>query len=445
MCETAYNSGHAALFHYTQIRQRQTSYIPKPLATISAIFLMLVSIASSQVPTINQPSSLRKATISPTAVSSGAGKALEKISEIKTAKEAIQKIAQKAGYVPLEGPIDAEKFIVGPHDVIHLQVWGVSPVDEFLEVTNDGFITIPGYGAIKVAGLTWAAAKKTITDTVKYVYNPKKFAITLAFVRIFVAHVAGCVQFPGSYQVGATGRIWDIIQLAGGQTGLADLSKIKVTHRDGSTETIDITPYLAEGDISANPYLRDGDIVVVPQIDATNGLVKLYGGGIRSGFYGYKPNETISQFLQRSGAFSKSNRLSSVLLIRDGKPKTINLFEEDVTLSPNDVVIIPTHLDSIIVGGLVANGGTYPYYPGLSAEAYVAMAGGMSEKGSIARIAVFRNGKKLSPKKAYPLMPGDVIIVYYSYFQLTRDVIETIGRILSAGITVLYIIDRLSR
>jgi len=73
------------------------------------------------------------------------------------------------------------------------------------------------------------------------------------------------------------------------------------------------------------------------------------------------------------------------------------------------------------------------------------MAGGMSEKGSIARIAVFRNGKKLSPKKAYPLMPGDVIIVYYSYFQLTKDVIETIGRILSAGITVLYIIDRLSR
>ena len=383
--------------------------------------------------------------VSGAAIPTGVSQIREQIRKLQEAKESASTQLRQLQYVPIDGEIDGDKYVVGPHDVVHIQIWSATTVDEFVEITPDGMLVLSGYGAIHISGESWNRAKAKIEEAVKEGYNPERYAITLSGVRIFWAHISGAVKIPGSYQVGATQRVWDIIQLAGENSPLGDLSKVKVVRKNGKEIVLDITKYLSQGDLSENPYLEDGDVVVVPTVDGKNGLIRLYGAGVRSGFYELLPGETVRGFAQRTGIFSQSPELSNVQIIHGDESKNVNLLKEDSVLEPGDIVIFPTHLDSIIVGGLVLQGGAYPYYPGVSYYTYVAMAGGPGEKGSESRVSIYRNGEKLSPKKAGNLLPGDVIIVHHSTFNRTKDFIETLARVISSGLTVYYLIDRLTR
>ncbi len=383
--------------------------------------------------------------ISGTAISSGAAQVQQQVEKLQRAKEEASSQLRQLQYVPIDGEIDGDTYIVGPHDIIHIQIWSATTIDELVEITPDGMAVLPGYGAIHISGETWNAAKNKIENAVKEGYNPQRWAITLSGVRIFWAHISGAVKLPGSYQVGATQRVWDVIQLAGGTTPLGDLSNVEIIRKNGNTVHTDISKYLSAGELSANPYINDGDVVVVPPVDGKNGLIRLYCAGVRSGFYGLMPGETVRKFAQRIGVFTQSPELSNVQVIHDDEVKNVDMLLSDYPLYAGDVVIFPTHLDSIIVGGIVTQGGAYPYYPEVSFYAYIAMAGGPADKGSESRVSIYRKGVKLSPSKAGELMPGDVIIVHHSIFDRTKDFIETFARVISTSLTVYYLIDRLTQ
>lgn len=412
------------------------------------LFFLCLGILYSQTVDLKDLSQQTKSgglDISGAAIPSGAAQVQRQIEKLREAQTQASKQLQQLQYIPLDGVIDGDKYIIGPHDVVRVQVWSATSIDEMIEISPDGMIVLPGYGAIAVSGETWNDAKKKIVAAIKEAYNPQRYAVTLSGVRVFRAHISGAVKMPGSYQIAATQRVWDIIQLAGGITPLGDVSNIQIIHKSGETLSINIAPYLSSGDVNNNPYLRDGDVVVVRTVDGSNGLVRLYGAGVRSGFYGLLPGETVRKLAMRCGVFTQSPKLANVQIIRDSEVISVNLLEMDIPLQNGDLVVFPAHLDSIIVGGIVLNGGAFPYYPGVSYYSYIAMAGGPAEKGSEARVSIYRGGKKLSPKKAGDLIPGDVIIVHRSTFERTKDLIETVARVVSSGLTVYYLIDKLTR
>ncbi len=367
------------------------------------------------------------------------------LEKLKEARQKATERLQRVQYSPIDGVIDPAEYVVGPHDVVRVQVWGATALDELVEVTPDGMAVLPGYGAVEVGGLSWGEAKSRLVDAVKRAYNPERFAVTLAAVRVFWAHVCGEVEAPGSYQLGATQRVWDLIQLAGGNTPIADLANVRIYRRGGDTVVVDMSPYIVRGELSANPYVYDGDVVYIPPLDDRYGLVRLYGAGVRSGVYSLRRSESLAEFAKRVGVLSQSAEFSRVQLIRGEEVLSIDLVREDVKLEDGDVIIFPTHVDSIFVGGIVTDGGAYPYYPGLSYQAYVAMAGGPMDKGSVTRVSIYRRGQKLSPKRAGELMPGDVIIVRHDSFYRAKDFIEMLARTVSSGLTIYYLIDRLTQ
>jgi len=304
---------------------------------------------------------------------------------------------------------------------------------------------IPGYGPVEIGGLTWNDGKKKILDEIEKAYHPKRFAVTLVAVRVFWANITGAVELSGSYQLGATQRLWDLVQLAGGADGIADLTNIEIFRNTGETLTVDITPYFTDGDIDANPYIFDGDVVFLPPVNGKNGIIQIYGTGIRNGFYGLKNDETVRNLAQQLGIFTQASDFSNVQVLRDNDMIIVNMLSEDIPLQKDDIIIFPAHLDSIIVGGLVLNGGAFPYYPGFSVYAYIALAGGPSDKGSEARISIYRNGKKILLGKDDMLKPGDVIIVHHSVFDRFKDLFESISKVVSASISIYYLIDRLTK
>lgn len=383
--------------------------------------------------------------VSGRAINSGVQQAQEQIKQLKTAQQLASQRLKQLQYSPVDGPIDGDKYLVGPYDMIRIQVWAAITIDELTEVTPDGAVVIPGYGPVNVAGLTWNQAKQKIEQKIKEAYKPKRYAVTLAAARVFWVNITGAVKFPGSYQLGATQRLWDLIQLAGGPDGIADLGNVKIFRKNGDTLTVDMTPYFAEGNLAGNPYLFGGDVVFLPPVNSENGLVRVYGTGIRNGYYGLKPKETVRELAQRLRVFAQSSEFSRVEIIRRDSVMSINLLSQDVPLTDGDIVIFPAHLDSVIVGGLVLQGGSYPYYPGLSPYQYIAMAGGPTEKGSEKNFSIYRNGKKIKLKKGEFIRPGDVIIVHHSNFDRFKDWFETLARIASSSFTIYYLIDRLSR
>jgi protein involved in polysaccharide export with SLBB domain len=387
----------------------------------------------------------RSLNVSGNAMSSGMSKVAEQIKQIKSAQERASQQMRLLQYVPLDGQIDPTGYIVGPNDLVSVKAWGASSIDQEITITPDGMAVVDGFGAIPVAGLSWKDAKVKIESAIKEISNPEHYSVTLTGVRIFIAHVAGAVTIPGSFQCNPTQRVWDIIQLAGGNTPMGDISNVVVVERNGDSIFCNISDYLSTGNLAANPYLKEGEVVVVKTVSSRFGLVKLYGGGTRSGFYGLNPNETVSTLVARSNITNiGSPELSTIRVMRGDKIINVDLFKDDLLLENGDKVIVPSQLDSVMVGGLVANGGAFPFYPKMAFQGYIALANGPTEKGSLGRVSIYRQNEELSPEEAGDIIPGDIIMVHISYFQQTKDFISTVAQVISTTMTVYLLIERIN-
>jgi len=104
-----------------------------------------------------------------------------------------------------------DSYIIGPGDVISIDIWGASEQSYLLMVDNSGNINIPSAGAVAVSGLTLEQARKKIFDKLVLIYReltgdqPRTFAnIYLGQIKPIKVHVIGDVFAPGSYTLPGT-------------------------------------------------------------------------------------------------------------------------------------------------------------------------------------------------------------------------------------------------
>ena len=91
----------------------------------------------------------------------------------------------------------------------------------------------------------------------------------------------------------------------------------------------------------------------------------------------------------------------------------------DVTLQDGDVIFVPK-AQTFFIEGYVRNGGTFVLEPGLSVEQAIALAGGLTERGTNRGIKATRtlNGKtsEVELKLSDKVQPGDVIHIKQRLF-----------------------------
>ena len=96
-----------------------------------------------------------------------------------------------------------------------------------------------------------------------------------------IVHIIGQVQKPGTYRVGDTTNLIELMALAGGPTEFSNLRDVTITHleadllADAQNKTVpdmvsriikyDIKKYLTKDNISSPPVLHPGDVVLVPK------------------------------------------------------------------------------------------------------------------------------------------------------------------------------------
>lgn len=144
------------------------------------------------------------------------------------------------------------------------------------ELSNQGFVTLPLVGDVKVGGMKLTSARKTIANSYSaYYVNPP--VVMLAYVGDDVGGewgyvtVLGRVSKPG--QVAITSKnginLSAAIQLAGGFAPSAKQSDVKVTRTDKNGRkmkvSVDFEQIGQSGNAEADILLIEGDIVYVPE------------------------------------------------------------------------------------------------------------------------------------------------------------------------------------
>jgi polysaccharide export outer membrane protein len=177
--------------------------------------------------------------------------------------------------------------------------------------------------------------------------------LTVSPLRAVSVLVAGKVRQPGSYFVKRGEGAVTAIALAGGALPEAALSRVTITHADGTATTANLLGPLRDGAGAGDLPLRAGDQVLVPEAVAR---IAVLGYVNTPGYYTMPDGRplTVSEALGlANGPDKKRSGLKSVALLRTAGGKeerrVINLerffktgdTRDNPTVQPGDILYVP--------------------------------------------------------------------------------------------------------
>jgi len=162
----------------------------------------------------------------------------------------------------------SDEFVIGPGDVLAINVWKEAEVSRVVPVRSDGRISLPLIGELQSSGQTPKQLEAEITKRLKdYVADP---AVTVVVQEIHSqkVNVLGMVSHPGSFPLQKPMTVLDAIATAGGFRDFAKQKEIYVLHRDASGKQnrlpVNYKDVIKGLHPEQNVELQTGDTVVVP-------------------------------------------------------------------------------------------------------------------------------------------------------------------------------------
>jgi polysaccharide biosynthesis/export protein len=244
-----------------------------------------------------------------------------------------------------------ESLLIGPGDLLHLQVYDTPEMDQRARVTDAGNIPFSFLGNVGVAGLTPEQAAKEIEGRLVAAGVMLHPQVTVR-VEVYAtqnASVMGEVQKPGIYEIDTPHKVVEVLALAGGLTYIAD--RHITIQRHGTAKKVEY--YYSNAAMTAlsdDPMVYPGDTVVVPKV----AVVYVLGDVLKPGGYPINTNNSRMTVLQAIALAGYANHTAAV-----GKSKLVRATpagvqeidlqvsamekgrKPDVALLPDDVVYVP--------------------------------------------------------------------------------------------------------
>lgn len=160
------------------------------------------------------------------------------------------------------------EYVIGPEDVLAIDVWHQPEISRVEPVRPDGKITLPLVGQIEASGQTTNSLQTEITRKLtKYIQQPD-VTVIVQDAKSHRFNVIGDVLRPGSYSLGTQMTVLDAIAVAGGFGEFAKVTDIYVVrHKSNGTYARIRFNYKAavRGDRQdLNLDLVPGDTIIVP-------------------------------------------------------------------------------------------------------------------------------------------------------------------------------------
>ena len=168
--------------------------------------------------------------------------------------------------IKVQAPVN--EYVIGPDDVLAVNVWKEPEISRMLPVRPDGNISLPLAGDLKASGRTPTQLQKEITDQlVEYLSNPE-VTVLVQEAKSHKFNIMGEVEKPGSYVMGGPMTVLDAIATAGGLREFARATKIYVlrVNTDGSRIRLPFNykQVIKGKDLRADVQLQPRDTIVVP-------------------------------------------------------------------------------------------------------------------------------------------------------------------------------------
>jgi polysaccharide export outer membrane protein len=251
-------------------------------------------------------------------------------------------------------------YVVGPNDVLGITVYDQPQLSRTYMVQADGTLTFPLIGRVKVGGLSTPAIENELRERLAqgYLKNPQ-VGVVVDQYRSQQVFVIGEVKQPGG------------LQFTGSMTVIEALARVGSTTERAGPEALIVRRAGGSGPLDAASLERaqqsnDSDVI---RID----LQMLQNG-------------TLAQ---------------------------------NTTLQGGDTIFVP-RVETVFVSGHVTNAGEFTIRKGMTVRQVLALAGGVTDRGSSGRIQIIRKvdgqDRTIAAKLQDVVQPNDTIIVRERFF-----------------------------
>jgi polysaccharide export outer membrane protein len=251
---------------------------------------------------------------------------------------------------PPPQPLDKD-YIIGPEDILEIQVWGNKDLNQIVFVRPDGRTSLPLVGEIGVAGKTVQQLQDHLTNVYEKTVKGAVVTVIVREIKSRPVFFIGGFGKPGVMQLTRELTLLQAISVVGGVLPNADAERGFVLRGDKRIP-VDFNRLVQRGDLSQNPKLEPGDSVVVPLADAVyvNGEVKIPGPVKYSG------DLTILKALTQVGGLTPLASGGRVDILRGNAEKKERIRVDvdkmmrspdenpDIRLQPNDIIFVPQRL-----------------------------------------------------------------------------------------------------
>jgi polysaccharide export outer membrane protein len=158
-------------------------------------------------------------------------------------------------------------YVIGPGDVLSINVWKEPDLSKQISVRLDGKISLPLVNDVQAAGLTSTELRNQLTEKYKDFVEFPEVAVTIVESRSKRIYLLGKVTKPGEYPLQKNMTVVQAISLAGGLAEWANSSGVKLIRRIKGTEKtfrVDYDAIVSGEDLSQNVLLQPDDTIFVP-------------------------------------------------------------------------------------------------------------------------------------------------------------------------------------
>lgn len=246
--------------------------------------------------------------------------------------------APAASAVVDEAPAAASAdYLLGPEDVIDVEVLGRADFKIRARIGADGTIQLPLIGRVNAGERTTRTLEAEIARALRnggFFANPIVNVEVSSFASRYVT-VLGAVGSPGLLPVNRSYRLSEVLARVGGvRENGADYV---ILRRQNEPEQRLSIKALATGDLNQDPIVQPGDKIFSPVAE----LFYISGQVTTPGAYPLASDLTVRMAIARSGGLTPSGSDRRVTVTRNGAKVKLDLGDK---IQPGDVIVVGERL-----------------------------------------------------------------------------------------------------
>ena len=218
----------------------------------------------------------------------------------------------------------SNNYMLNNGDTIFINTYGSKKNKIYeLKVDNNGNISIPNIGLIKIGSLKLSEVKTVISNIITKSFPKTKVIVDISGYSSIQVVVTGNVKVPGIYNLNSFSTIKDALITANGLLDIGSYRDIDVIRGGKKIYTFDLYKLLNKTKNTNDITLRSGDIVAV---NFTKKSISLSGKVKYQAIYELRDKESFQDLMKYSGGFSFDATKNSIKLIRYDNDKKIKTY-----------------------------------------------------------------------------------------------------------------------